>query len=386
MIETQKTLESRFPRLPPVFSKGGIQSSWVIARVITKCFCVVWGTMNKLTDSDKNLCRTLGEDAAETTVDRFIEFHNQHGQLTSHELIDLIFSDWVGFLYEATDSLFAHGLIYKPSNCHGYVHEKLLAFTLFKEAYERKMTSLIKERHKLILNVPFQEKDAAKSLGAKWDTNKKKWYVPEGLDRAPFARWVAPPQPPGACARLRIDLVPNTAWFSNLRSELTGKEWEQVKTATYNQAQHRCEACGGRGCKRPVECHERWQYNLDTRVQTLIGTIALCPACHEATHYGLARVRGRDDKARQQLMKVNGWTDAQVHSHIREAMDEWKRRSNVQWTLDARWILDFVEISEATRKKILDHASGLGERSIKDWQTEVTVDRALQAGIGRPSK
>jgi hypothetical protein len=28
------------------------------------------------------------------------------------------------------------------------------------------------------LNVPFEEKDAAKELGAKWDATKKLWYAP----------------------------------------------------------------------------------------------------------------------------------------------------------------------------------------------------------------
>jgi exodeoxyribonuclease VII large subunit len=30
-----------------------------------------------------------------------------------------------------------------------------------------------------------------KSLGAKWDVTAKKWYVPEGIDLAPFKNWLA---------------------------------------------------------------------------------------------------------------------------------------------------------------------------------------------------
>mgnify|MGYP001627112679 CR=1 FL=1 len=40
------------------------------------------------------------------------------------------------------------------------------------------------------LQVPFSEKDAAKSLGARWDAVAKLWYVPDGVDPAPFARWM----------------------------------------------------------------------------------------------------------------------------------------------------------------------------------------------------
>lgn len=39
------------------------------------------------------------------------------------------------------------------------------------------------------LKVPFSEKDQAKSLGARWNAEFKLWYVPTGVDAAPFAKW-----------------------------------------------------------------------------------------------------------------------------------------------------------------------------------------------------
>ena len=196
--------------------------------------------------------------------------------------------------------------------------------------------------------------------------------MPEGLDSGVFAKWVEPPPAPvEVAAKLFIDLVPNTAWFSNLRSELTPDEWNLVKKATYVPASYRCTVCGGRGTKHPVECHERWQYDMVAKVQKLVGTIALCPACHESTHYGLAQVRGRDVEARQHLMAVNHWTEAQANRHIRQTMDLWRRRSCLNWTLDARWLLGFVALSELTKKKIEDHAAGLCERKVDDWQRDV---------------
>jgi len=41
-----------------------------------------------------------------------------------------------------------------------------------------------------ILNVPYAEKDEAKKLGAKWDSVRKKWYVPQGVNTEPFIRWL----------------------------------------------------------------------------------------------------------------------------------------------------------------------------------------------------
>lgn len=42
----------------------------------------------------------------------------------------------------------------------------------------------------LPLKVPFKEKDEAKSLGARWNPEGKHWYVPEGVDAAPFEKWL----------------------------------------------------------------------------------------------------------------------------------------------------------------------------------------------------
>jgi hypothetical protein len=40
------------------------------------------------------------------------------------------------------------------------------------------------------LNVPFSQKDDAKALGARWDGNKKRWYVPQGVALEDFSRWL----------------------------------------------------------------------------------------------------------------------------------------------------------------------------------------------------
>jgi len=40
------------------------------------------------------------------------------------------------------------------------------------------------------LNVPFKEKDEAKSHGARWNPAGKHWYIPEGVEDEPFAKWL----------------------------------------------------------------------------------------------------------------------------------------------------------------------------------------------------
>jgi len=39
---------------------------------------------------------------------------------------------------------------------------------------------------KCYIDCPFSEKDVAKKMGAKWDKDKKKWYVPRGTNVTPF--------------------------------------------------------------------------------------------------------------------------------------------------------------------------------------------------------
>lgn len=49
-------------------------------------------------------------------------------------------------------------------------------------------TKLEKEE-RVYINVPIEEKDEAKALGAKWDRNAKSWFVPENVDINLFQKW-----------------------------------------------------------------------------------------------------------------------------------------------------------------------------------------------------
>jgi hypothetical protein len=40
------------------------------------------------------------------------------------------------------------------------------------------------------LNVPYAEKDEARSLGARWNPTRKSWYVPSGVALEPFEKWI----------------------------------------------------------------------------------------------------------------------------------------------------------------------------------------------------
>lgn len=51
------------------------------------------------------------------------------------------------------------------------------------------------------IHVPFEEKDSAKALGARWDSALRTWYIPDGISEESFVEWFEPrpeilPDPP----------------------------------------------------------------------------------------------------------------------------------------------------------------------------------------------
>jgi hypothetical protein len=140
---------------------------------------------------------------------------------------------------------------------------------------------------------------------------------------------------------LTVELVPSTCWFSNLRSELTREEWDDLRRPVFERAGNRCEVCGQRGIAHPVECHEVWEYDDERHVQRLAGLVALCPACHEAKHMGYAASTGRGARARAHLARVNGWSMDDVELYLDAQFEQWSRRSQHEWTLDLSWLRQF---------------------------------------------
>lgn len=149
--------------------------------------------------------------------------------------------------------------------------------------------------------------------------------------------------------RLTVELVPSTSWGANLRSELSKKDWDMLRKRQYAEAGHVCEVCGGRGSRHPVECHEIWEYDDESHVQTLKGLIALCPSCHEVKHLGFAFVRGVEKRAIAHLKNVNGWDTRKVNDYIRAAFQQHALRSAYRWTLDLEW-LRTVGVEPPTKK------------------------------------
>ena len=58
--------------------------------------------------------------------------------------------------------------------------------------------------------------------------------------------------------KLKIELVPHTSWYKNLRKMLPKSEWDKIRKGTYAEYGHKCGICGANG---RLNCHEIWKYD-----------------------------------------------------------------------------------------------------------------------------
>jgi hypothetical protein len=135
---------------------------------------------------------------------------------------------------------------------------------------------------------------------------------------------------------LAVDLSPKAFWGSTLANKLPRDQWEECRQWAFERADFRCEVCGA---EDDLQCDEIWSYEMRGRVRMLGGLRALCPACHQAKHFGLAVRRGRGQPALAQLMRVNGWTLTQAKRHTDEALAVFKERNTIDWAVtDLSWL------------------------------------------------
>jgi hypothetical protein len=160
--------------------------------------------------------------------------------------------------------------------------------------------------------------------------------------------------------KLSIELVPKPAHFQNARAALRRAAWNRVKDATTERAGHTCEICGD---DSRLEAHELWDWQELSETdgcQLLVRTLALCPWCHRAKHWGFTEGTEFIAGTRRHILRVNGWSDAELDEHVRATWREWARLSKLVWAMDIS-VLDPWVARPANRprsKKPAEHAPG----------------------------
>lgn len=136
--------------------------------------------------------------------------------------------------------------------------------------------------------------------------------------------------------KLTIELVPAPSWAQNLRTLLKAADWKKLAQAAYKKANYRCEICGKKGNKHPVEAHEIWLYDDENHIQEFDSIIALCPWCHQVKHIGFTSTRGTIalSGAIAHLCKVNSWSLAVAKKYIVDSVALWQERSKYEWAIN----------------------------------------------------
>ena len=136
--------------------------------------------------------------------------------------------------------------------------------------------------------------------------------------------------------KLNFELIPDSCWFSNLRSELTKSQWDMVRFDAYRRAGGKCRVCG-RAVR--LEAHEVWKFDETTQTQVLTDVTALCHDCHSVVHIGRTQLMGDEERACKWFMQVNGCTYADYRAALGEANEAHIRRNRVgEWKLDLTWL------------------------------------------------
>lgn len=134
---------------------------------------------------------------------------------------------------------------------------------------------------------------------------------------------------------LKIELVPETSWYDNLRNRVSREEWDKIRYETYREAGNKCSVCG-RG-NAVMYCHEVWAYDDDKHIQTLKGFEALCVLCNRVHHIGLAGIQlSKEDynAVIRHYRRVNkcSYQDFLIARDV--AFEVWEERSMVEWYIE----------------------------------------------------
>ena len=215
----------------------------------------------------------------------------------------------------------------------------------------------------IYLHISFEEKDDAKSMGAKWDPEKKLWYAPDESFKKLIEKYSATsskttrnskkttsstsgdntnikesPKPLVLIGENRrfggnelyVDILPKGSNIS-LRRLLNDSDFSRLRNLLVKRVAYRCEVCGEECIsseRKYLEVCEMFSFNFSTQAQRLERLVALCKPCYSTTRLLDKGV------ALEHLMDINGLDREDAKQHIYEAFDNWKGRSEIKWNVD----------------------------------------------------
>jgi len=154
---------------------------------------------------------------------------------------------------------------------------------------------------------------------------------------------------------LEIELVPSSCWWTNIRSNVKESEWNRIRFVTGGLADFKCEICGERGTRHPVECHEVWVYNERKKTQTLLKFQCICPLCHITKHLGLSLILDSYERSVERFTELNNLTSTKAKKLIDQTFKQHKVRSRTKWKLDISLLSNYNIILDKIDREEIDY-------------------------------
>ena len=142
--------------------------------------------------------------------------------------------------------------------------------------------------------------------------------------------------------KLNFELVPDSCQGDALRHRISKEAWDFLRRDAYKRADGKCMICGKQHCR--LEAHEKWEYDIDKKVQKLVDIIAVCKDCHSVIHIGRTQLVGDEERAEKHFMKVNNCTYSEYRQALGKANEKHRQLNLIEeWLLDLTFLKKYVD-------------------------------------------
>lgn len=134
--------------------------------------------------------------------------------------------------------------------------------------------------------------------------------------------------------KLNIELLPKGAWGNDFSRTLAKKDWDILRKVCYDKANHKCTICGFE--TDDLDAHEVWDFDVETKTQTLRDIIAICSKCHGVKHIRNSQRLGYGENAKRHFMEVNNCNELEFAKHLAKGQMDFEERNKIyRWKMIA---------------------------------------------------
>ncbi|WNQ12074.1 hypothetical protein MJA45_03150 [Paenibacillus aurantius] len=147
--------------------------------------------------------------------------------------------------------------------------------------------------------------------------------------------------------KLMVELIPEFTHGYNLHGHhgdglITGYQWNKLSKYIREESNNTCEICSTNEKNTGYDCHEVWEFNIDSKVQKLVKLQCICKNCHAVKHFGrsMGNIIGFEKIGVEHFCKVNNTTPEIFHEHYEAVCKQFIERSKISWEVSCQEILE----------------------------------------------